>query len=135
MEANGATFPLPLRRNTQCRGSADKTYTMKGYLGEEVVKVSDTEFSEYTKEDWALFIIERWGQFDGAHHKQWCLDQISRILHGCHIEVKLARWDNGHQEYRFQVGDETQEYKDWVAEMKDGEDGPDTYDYDFGTPP
>lgn len=55
-------------------------------------------------------LIERYGQIDGSHHKQWVLDQIARVIKG-------------------------KDYKKWVKLMKAGEDGPDTYDYDEGCAP
>ncbi len=58
----------------------------------------------------ALELIEQYGGFDGAHHKQWVLDQIARVL----------------------IGDK---YPQWVADMTAGEDGPDTYDWDVGIAP
>ncbi len=58
----------------------------------------------------ALTLICNYGGIDGAHHKQWVLDQVVRALTG-----------DG--------------YAAWVAEAKDGEDGPDTYDWDEGIAP
>lgn len=58
----------------------------------------------------ALEFIERYGGIDGAHHKMWVIDQVARAL----------------------LDDE---YPQWVVEMKDGEDGPATYDWDEGIPP
>ena len=58
----------------------------------------------------ALEIIEQYGGIDGAHHKQWVLDQVVRALTG--------KW-----------------YNAWVVAMKDGEDGPDSYDWDTGIAP
>jgi hypothetical protein len=58
----------------------------------------------------ALDIIHRYGVIDGAHHKQWVLDQVVRALTG-----------DG--------------YADWVIRQKDGEDGPDTYEWDEGIAP
>jgi hypothetical protein len=54
--------------------------------------------------------IERFGGIDGAHHKTWVIDQVARAL------LEDA-------------------YPHWVVEMKDGEDGPNTYDWDEGIPP
>lgn len=54
-------------------------------------------------------LIEQYGGIDGAHHKQWVIDQIARVL-----------IDN---------------YDKWVVEMCDGEDGPNTYDWDIGIAP
>lgn len=58
----------------------------------------------------ALEIISRYGGIDGAHHKQWVLDQVARALTG-----------NG--------------YATWVKGQTDGEDGPDTYEWDEGIAP
>jgi hypothetical protein len=58
----------------------------------------------------ALKVIERYGGIDGAHHKQWVLDQVVRILTG-------------------------RKYKAWVKEMKAGDDGPETYSWDEGIAP
>ena len=58
----------------------------------------------------ALGLIARYGGIDGAHHKQWVLDQVVRSLTG-------------------------PGYAEWVREQKAGDDGPDTYDWDEGIPP
>jgi hypothetical protein len=58
----------------------------------------------------ALALISRYGGIDGAHHKQWCLDQVVRTL-----------TDDG--------------YAEWVRVQKDGEYGADSYDWDEGIPP
>lgn len=57
-----------------------------------------------------LNIIERYGGIDGDHHKTWVIDQVARALLGNNYEA-------------------------WVKEMKAGEDGADTYDWDEGIPP
>lgn len=58
----------------------------------------------------ALELIGRYGGTDGGHHKQWVLDQVVRTLTG-----------GG--------------YAAWVRDYNAGEDGPDTYEWDAGTPP
>lgn len=57
----------------------------------------------------AMEIIERYGQIDGDH-KAWVIDQVARALKG-------------------------DDYAKWAAEMKDGQDGPDSYGYDEGIAP
>ena len=47
---------------------------------------------------------------DGAHHKQWALDQICRALAGNKYEEMVAAW-------------------------REGEDGPNTYTWDTGIAP
>lgn len=58
----------------------------------------------------ALLIIHDIGDVDGAHHKQWVLDQVVRTL----------------------MGDG---YDQWVAAHCEGEDGPQTYGWDTGIAP
>lgn len=58
----------------------------------------------------ALELIGDYGGIDGGHHKQWVLDQVVRIL-----------TDDA--------------YDDWVASVKNGEDGPNTYTWDTGIAP
>lgn len=58
----------------------------------------------------ALDLIAEYGGIGGGHHKQWLLDQVVRVLAG-------------------------DKYKDWVGEWQDGEDGPNTYEWDTGIAP
>ena len=109
---------------------------MEGYLGETVIeKTKDWNYANHTKMDWAKLWIEKYGGYDGAHHKDWVLDQVARIIHDTEVIVSLAKWENGHKEYRFDLAEPPQKYWDWVAKLKDGEDGPDTYSYEFGIAP
>lgn len=108
---------------------------MEGYLGEKVVPVEQTPFAGYEVADWTMYFIERYGQIDGDHHKGWVLDQVARLHKGVKPIIALAEWANGHQEWRVSLGCETDCYKKWVKDMKDGEDGPETYDYDPGIAP
>jgi len=57
----------------------------------------------------ALNVIEEWSFVDGDFHKQWVLDQVVRIL--------------------------ADDYEEWVSDYQDGEDGPETYDWDKGIAP
>jgi hypothetical protein len=54
--------------------------------------------------------IAEYGQTDGSHHKDWVIDQMVRALTG----------DN---------------YDEWVRAYRDGEDGPETYEWDEGIAP
>ncbi len=51
-----------------------------------------------------------YGGIDGDHHKMWVIDQMIRVLAG-------------------------ERYAALVTEANDGEDGPDTYVWNEGTPP
>lgn len=50
------------------------------------------------------------GGFDGDHHKMWAIDQALRLLLGDRYDQAIAEW-------------------------RDGEDGPETYDWDTGIAP
>jgi len=63
-----------------------------------------------TKDQEVLDFIFEWSGYDGGHHKQWVLDQIVRILTG-------------------------DKYKEWVDKYQDGEEGPNTYEWDIGVAP
>lgn len=50
----------------------------------------------------ALMIVGRYGRVEGAHHKQWVLDQIVRALTGTSTAYKewvadYPNWDKGIQ--------------------------------------
>jgi hypothetical protein len=58
----------------------------------------------------ALDVAVRYGGTDGAHHKDWVIDQMVRALTG-------------------------DEYEGFVTNAKHGEDGPDTYEWNEGMAP
>lgn len=105
---------------------------MEGYLGEFDIDIKNTPFAEYTKKDWALFFIGNYGGIDGSHHKDWVMDQATRILHGTPVIVKEARWENGHSEYRITVREEpTLAYTDWVHELREWDEETEEYKYSY----
>lgn len=104
------------------------------FLGTFPVTKARTPFAKFGPVEWALHFIERYGGIDGGHHKQWVIDQTARILNGAPVEIVEARWDSGLAEYRVSVGT-CDAYVAWVADMKSGEDGPNTYDWEEGIPP
>jgi phage terminase large subunit-like protein len=108
---------------------------MSKYLGQTIVDHKSTKYKDYTINDWVMYFIECYGGYDGAHHKDWVLDQVARILKGTPIIIELAKWSCGTEEYRISTAEPSQEYVDWVIEMENGEDGEDTYDYSIGIAP
>lgn len=66
--------------------------------------------AEQQRIDAALMVALEYGGVDGAHHKDWVIDQMVRVLTG-----------DG--------------YEKWVEEAKNGSDGPDTYGWEEGVPP
>lgn len=107
------------------------------FIGQFPINVLETEYCDYTKSDWALTFIERYGSIDGAHHKAWVLDQVARILLGTNVIVEEARWDNGRKELRFHTSEDTSpQYKRWALAMRGNEiDGEYEYEYDEGIAP
>jgi hypothetical protein len=97
----------------------------------EVVDIKDSPFRKFKKEDWCLYFIERYGQIQGAHHKQWVLDCVARILNDCEIEIEKATFDDYQPEFRVSVIGETTKYLGWVEETKCGG----IYSYDEGIAP
>jgi len=108
---------------------------MANYLGKFNIHISDTKFKDYTPFDWAMYIIEQYGQYDGAHHKAWVIDTVARIYNGSKIFLKVEKWDNGRDEFIVGLENPSKKHIDWVASMKDGEDGEDTYSYYEGIAP
>lgn len=66
---------------------------------------------EYVQQ--AIDIAVKYGGIDGAHHKDWVIDQMVRAL--CSYQ---KGW-----------------YEHVVAEACKGEDGPDTYEWNVGIAP
>ena len=99
------------------------------YLGKTIAEVTKT------KEEWVMVWIESYRGIDGSHHQNWLTDQIARILKDTPVITWLAKWESGIEEYIHVLDKPSQEYLDWVAEMRSGEDGPYTYGYDVGSPP
>lgn len=58
----------------------------------------------------ALELIASYGQDDAQHHLAWTIDQTVRILAGSGYDA-------------------------WIAQWRDGEDGPETYTWDEGIAP
>lgn len=112
---------------------------MQGYLGETLVESTNgTPYEGFTPQDWAMRYIEAYGSIDGGHHKQWVLDQVVRILKGTPIILKLAKWNNGEQAYRYNTGEPSEAYLAWAKEMLgeyDEEEETYEYDYDEGIAP
>ena len=82
----------------------------------------------------ALEIAMQDGGIDGDHHKMWCIDQMVRALTGCPTE-KRVRMDCHGAPYSYHAQGESEEYRQWVAEYSAGQDGPESYSWDEGTPP
>lgn len=82
----------------------------------------------------ALKIAVDHGGTDGDHHKRWVIDQMVRALTGCPM-VPARALDCRGRPYEFEEQGESDEYVRLVAEARAGDDGPETYTWDTGTPP
>jgi hypothetical protein len=111
---------------------------MNGYLGETPINIAEhPDYKSWPVAQWALLYIHMYGQIDGDDHKGWVLDQVARILLGTPVMVSLAKWDNGHEEERFNTGQPSADYLGWVEMMrgKTDENGEREYSYDEGIAP
>lgn len=87
------------------------------YLGEFEVKLSESPFANYNPQDWAMHFIAVYSQIEGAHRKQWVLDQVARILKGTSVIVTQARWEHT-EEYRVCLGEPSEDYLSWATAMR-----------------
>ena len=115
---------------------------MTGYQGEFPVDISTSPFATWGPSEWAMYWIGSYGQIDGAHHKQWVLDQVARILKGTEVVVVQARWIDHEgtvtSEYRPTLAEPSAEYEAWVLEMQgeyDEEEEMYEYGYETGVAP
>jgi hypothetical protein len=110
---------------------------MEGFLGETLVDVAThPKFSAYSPSDWVMLFITKYGQIDGSHRKTGVLDQVSRIPKGTPVVVTQARWANGQEEYRYDLGEPSQAYLDWREKMLGREaNGTPQYGCDEGIAP
>jgi hypothetical protein len=104
---------------------------MAKYLGETLIEEKNYPDFLIGKDNQVMYFIECYGQYDGGHHKQWTLDQIARIVKGTPIIVKLAKWDDGTENYRVSTGEPSNEYLEWAKEML-GEYNEDDEEYEYG---
>ena len=105
---------------------------MEGYLGEtKLNSYVGTPFVGFGPKEWAMMYIARYSAIDGDHHKTWVFDQVARILLGTPILLRLAKWSNGHEEYRFTTGEPSLKYLEWVEGMKGEKDSDGEYEYSW----
>lgn len=82
----------------------------------------------------ALKIAAEFGNTDGAHHKQWVIDQMVRSLTGSPLVTRVAHDYKG-RPYEYEGLGESPDYVAWVANYEAGEDGPETYTWGTGIAP
>jgi len=58
------------------------------------------------KEQLIVDLIHQYGMIDGAHHKQWLLDQVLHIILG-------AKYDEWLNEMNSETDNEGNKYEDW----------------------
>ncbi len=73
----------------------------------------------------ALELIARYGGTYEERRRAWFVDQAVRALLGCPIVLREGTYVFG----------ESEEYREFVRKARDGEDGPETYEWDIGIVP
>lgn len=91
-------------------------------------------FACLTPVERALSLAIDHGSNDGGHHLRWVIDQMVRALTECPLE-RVDQHDAAGRPWSYQRQGESAAYLELVRAAKDGEDGPDTYEWDEGTPP
>jgi hypothetical protein len=108
----------------------------------EPIQVETKPYKDVTKPqtERIIDVIERYGWIDGAHHKQWVLDQIMRICFACptklvkaHINGNEAKYKDG-KTYTYLELDTNEAYDKWAAAYTD-EDGNEYGAWDEGIAP
>ena len=86
--------------------------------------------------DRALELAVQYGGIGGDHHKAWVIDQMVRELTGCPTVQRESPfpWADGKKHIVATLG-EAVEYHEFVRKAREGEDGPETYDWDTGIAP
>jgi hypothetical protein len=90
--------------------SSTDIYTMTQEAADEIERLRRALDLAILRINTATGIAIRYGGIDGAHHKQWVIDQMMREL-------------------------AVDDYEALVRQAKDGDDGPDTYEWDEGIAP
>lgn len=71
---------------------------------------------------------------DEGHHSIWLIDQMVRALTGCPVVTATAPDGRGGSSTYETLG-ESEEYRQFVRDYMDGEDGPETYTWNTGIAP
>lgn len=83
----------------------------------------------------AIKTLMNYGGVDGAHHKQFALDQTLRILTGSQNET-VESIDKHGVKYSYEILGESKEYRQVVAEYcNEDANGNREYEWDVGIPP
>lgn len=90
--------------------------------------------TETEKIEKALDLAMQYGGIDGDHHKMWVIDQMIRVLTGCPSVSKTINAGSP-TEFIADVLGESTEYLEFVRQAKDGDNGPETYEWDIGIAP
>jgi hypothetical protein len=76
----------------------------------------------------------RLGNTDASQHKAYVFDQMVRAITGCY-EVHTISIDARGRPYEYTANQGTEDYRQFVAVARHGEDGPETYEWDIGVAP
>ena len=82
----------------------------------------------------AIEVAVQFGGIDGDHHKAWVIDQMVRALTGCPMVEEVFPKNEGGT-FTYKVQGASGEYTDLIAAACDGEDGPETYEWNTGISP
>jgi hypothetical protein len=82
----------------------------------------------------ALILAMRQGNIGESQHKAYVIDQMVRALTGCY-DVHTISFDARGKPYEYDVNQDTEDYRQFVAAARYGDDGPDSCEWDTGVAP
>ena len=82
----------------------------------------------------ALVLAMRLRSIDASQHKAYVIDQMVRALTG-YYEVHTISFDARGRPYECDATQDTEDYRQFVAAARHGDDGPDSREWDIGVAP
>ncbi len=100
-----------------------------------VLDKSPDTMTEKERNAAALAMIAEYGGCESEEHLRWLLDYVARVLTGCPKEMSVVQIVNAGKLCTPEQLGESNAYKVFVARYNDGDEGPDTYEWDTGVAP
>lgn len=105
------------------------------HISNDMFDKSPEEMDDGERVQAALDVASSYGGIDGDHHKAWIIDQMVRVLTGSPFEVSAIHSGADGRRFTHEKLGESEEYRDFVKQYEEGEDGPYTFDWDTGIAP
>lgn len=81
------------------------------------VDVRNTQFSNYNRYDWVMLWIEIHGGAESGKSKDWLLNQITEIMNGVQVIVRVRKTEKK-SEYLFFLDNDNSEFCQWQKAIR-----------------